>query len=92
MDCETPKLILPNTTENYTLKFNIGVLLEGFKEYEEINETRHNISVDFQVTELAPIERQTFAEYDSTSGEPLSVAVRITTWVIMWWTLVVVRQ
>lgn len=75
MTCETPPIKTPNTTENYTIKFNIGFILEGVKEYEELNETKHNISLNFQVVQLNPIKVKEFPMYDPSSKEPLDIQV-----------------
>ena len=77
MLCETPELQLPDEEEQaeQTMPdFRIGFIFDGFDEYEELSEEKHNIASDLTVVKLQ-LEEHTWPPYDASSNHPLELTV-----------------
>jgi hypothetical protein len=77
MTCITPELQLPPSDEfgNYSIRFRVGFELDGYSEYRELDEEKHNISLRLAVFKLPSVDEHHWLPYDSNRGEPLTLKV-----------------
>ncbi|ELT88453.1 hypothetical protein CAPTEDRAFT_188615, partial [Capitella teleta] len=76
--CKTPALKLPSTEEfgNFSAEFVFGFEFDGYDEYSELREERHNISAaEFTVIKLPDVHEHHWPPYDSSANEPLTLQI-----------------
>jgi hypothetical protein len=76
MNCLTPTIQAPNTTEDIVIDFKLGFNLDGNTNYSVINKTVHNIDDHFfAYLDLPPIKRQDYV-HDEKKNESQGIEVK----------------